>query len=372
MERAGLLARFVTGVSRFAPHGALPEVGDRLVRADLLQNAYLASLRLRAPVSISSELAHLSKVWIDHVCKAHLRHCDTFLFYNGCGLASARECQHRGITSIVETVNSHVIVQQELLREEHRAAGLRWRPFHKRETARRVKEYQVADYILTPSEFVKQSFLAQGHAPERILKVPYRVRRIPGTEVNDYLNTEGVDDVFRILYVGTLSLRKGLRYLVEAFRKFQHPHKELWLVGPSAPPTGLDGQRIPDGVKFIGTLKGKELLSAYRKATVFCLPTIEDGFGLVMAEALANGIPVISTVNSGAADLYSHGKEGYILPIRDANAIHDALNQLAEEQGLRERFSRNARSRAEEMFAQSASEVISPLASAIRAVSAKN
>jgi starch synthase len=184
--------------------------------------------------------------------------------------------------------------------------------------------------VLLPSTFVARSFLAQGIPARRLLRVPYPVQKIAGASMI-VPKPPPKDGVFRILYVGAISIRKGLRYLVEAFRQLKHPQKELWIVGPPTNASGLENLSLPEGVKFFGPLKGDDLQAVYLKATVFCLPSIEDGFGLVLNEALAYGLPVIATNHTGIEDLLPDGKGGMVVPIRDVAAIASWLNRLAND-----------------------------------------
>jgi glycosyltransferase involved in cell wall biosynthesis len=341
LAQAGALHRFVSGFSRFGPGAALPEVGDRLLRADQVQNFYLAALRLRLPAPVTGGLAYASKLWLDLLSEKPARASDLFLFYSGAGLRTARRLAGRGVVRVVEAVNSHVLAQEELMREEHRRLGLPAPVFHRRETARRVAEYAVADAVLCPSHFVKDSFVARGFAPERILVVPYGMT-LPATEPEP----EHASTTFRVLYVGQIAPRKGLRYLLEAFAALRHPRKELVIVGPLGNPSGIDGLTPPSGTIFRGVLKGDALARAYRDATVFVLPSVEEGLALVLGEALAHGLPVVATQNTGAADLFTDGREGFIVPIRDPAALTARLQRLAEEPALRAAMARSARARA--------------------------
>jgi glycosyltransferase involved in cell wall biosynthesis len=139
------------------------------------------------------------------------------------------------------------------------------------------------------------------------------------------------DGVFRVLYVGAISVRKGLRYLIEAFRQLKHPKKELWIVGPTINTRGLENLSLPEGVKFFGPLKGDDLQAVYLQATVFCLPSIEEGQALVLSEALTYGLPVIATENTGIEDLLDDGKGAMVVPIRDADAIGIWLKRLSDD-----------------------------------------
>jgi glycosyltransferase involved in cell wall biosynthesis len=343
-----MLGAFVSGFSRFAPGAAMPEIGDALVRADHVQNFYLAALKSGMPAAAKAELAFLTKLWLDRCCRRPLEKAGVFLHYSGCGLDAARSFRARGGISIVEAVNSHVLDQQGILREEYRRIGLPWRPFHTRETRRRVSEYDEADYVLVPSEFVRRTFLGRGFVPEKILKVPYRPRAIEGCSAS-VAPSRRDDGVFRILYVGSVSVRKGVRYLVEAFGRFRHPRKELLIVGPVSSSSGLENLALPHGVRFAGVLKGEKLRNAYRSATLFCLPTLEEGLALVMAEALGNGIPVVATDHSGAEDLFVDGREGVITRIRDVDALTGIFEKGAQDSFWLERLTENARLRAREL-----------------------
>ena len=330
LHQAGMLKSFVSSFPRYSPRAPIPEIGNALRRVDQLQVLYIASQKLSMPGWISDELGHWSKIQLDRGARQPLQGADIFLFYNGCGLNSARRFRQSGGITIVEAVNCHVQVQEQLMQEEYLRLGLPWSPFHRRETRRRIAEVEEADYVLLPSLFVARSFLAKGIPASRLLRVPYPMQKIIG--VSKVVPGPAPDDsVFRVLYVGTVSIRKGLRYLVEAFRQLKHPKKELWIVGPATNTRGLENLSMPDGVKFLGVLKGNDLQEVYLKATVFCLPSIEDGFGLVLNEALAYGLPVIATENTGIEDLMAGGKCGMVVPIRDAAAIGGWLNRLAED-----------------------------------------
>jgi glycosyltransferase involved in cell wall biosynthesis len=329
LYQAGMLKAFVCGFPRLSPRAPFPEIGTALRRVDQLQTIFIASQKLRMPRLISEELAYQSQIHIDYGSRKFLKDSDIFLFYNGCGLNSARQLRQAGGIGIVEAVNSHVLFQEQLLAEEHRMLGLPWHPFHPRQVRRRVSEVEEADYVLLPSTFVARSFLAKGVAAERLLRLPYPMQKIAGaSEVPAKANDQGV---FRVLFVGTISVRKGLRYLIEAFRQLEHRHKELWIVGPTASPSGLENIDLPDGVKFFGPLKGDALRAVYMRSTVFCLPSIEEGLALVLSEALSHGLPVIATENTGFEDLLVDGMRGMIVPIRDSRAIGECLRRLAED-----------------------------------------
>jgi glycosyltransferase involved in cell wall biosynthesis len=188
---------------------------------------------------------------------------------------------------------------------------------------------------------VKDSFVHEGFPADRVHVVPYGIPK-----PNGFTPAPAPEDgVFRVLYVGQLTPRKGVRYLLDAFARLDHPRKELLIVGPRSTPSGLEGATIPEHVRFAGVLKGDELARAYAEAAVLVLPTLEEGLALVLGEAMAHGTPVIATVNSGGADLFRDGEEGFLVPIRDPAALAERMQQLADDPTLRERLSQSALAR---------------------------
>jgi starch synthase len=333
LHEAGVLHKFVSGFSRWSPRAAFDEIGNKLVRSDKIQTLYLASLRLKAPSAISRQLAYLAKIEQDNACIKYLDDADIFMYYNGSGLNASKKARLKGKIVIAEAVNSHVQYQENLMEEEYKSLNLEWQPFHNKEKARRIEEYHLADYILLPSNFVKRSFIEAGFPEHKLIRVPYGFNQLSGSTVN----VEKKNDCgFTVLYVGSISVRKGLRYLIEAFSQLDHPNKKLIIVGPENNPNGISDLAIPEGVIFTGVLKGEQLEAAYKSASVFCLPSIEEGLALVLGEALSFGVPIIATENTGADDIITDGEEGFIVPIRNSKSILEKLQLLADDKATYE------------------------------------
>jgi len=343
LARAGLLRAFVSGFPRFGPRAALP--GVPVVRADHVQDLYLAALRLHAPAGVCENLAHAAKWWLDRRSTAPALASDLFLCYSGAGLRTLERLRGTKVVGAVEAVNGHVRVQERIMREEFARLGLPVTGFPPGEVARRVREYELADAILCPSQFVKESFVSEGFPADRIHVVPYGIPKPNGFTPGP----AAADGAFRVLYVGQLAPRKGVRYLVEAFALLRHPKKELLIVGPRSTPSGLEGVSLSEDIRFAGVLKGEDLSRAYAGAAVLVLPTLEEGLALVLGEALAQGTPVIATVNSGGADLFRDGEEGFLVPVRDPSALADRMQRLADDPALRARLAQAALARMREL-----------------------
>jgi glycosyltransferase involved in cell wall biosynthesis len=137
------------------------------------------------------------------------------------------------------------------------------------------------------------------------------------------------------LFVGEVGVRKGVPWLLEAFARLPADWT-LHLVGPSASGTRQLLARLPNArVVFRGVLSGDALAAAYREADIFCLPSIEEGFGMVILQAMASGLPVVATRATGGPDVGVHGRELLIVQPGDSSALAEALVRLAEDPDLR-------------------------------------
>ena len=202
-------------------------------------------------------------------------------------------------------------------------------------------EIAAADRILVGSGFARDSFLAEGVSPDKLSVIPYGVdltcfRSVPECERRH--------DGLRVLFVGQIGQRKGIAYLLRAYRAFRGPGTELTLVGnPVGDPRPLAPYR--DDFTHIPHLPRPELAGIYRHADVFVFPSLIEGMPLVVLEAMASGLPVITTPN-GPGEVVRDGVDGFVVPIRDVAAIVDKLEYLRTHPEERRRMGRNARERA--------------------------
>jgi glycosyltransferase involved in cell wall biosynthesis len=129
-----------------------------------------------------------------------------------------------------------------------------------------------------------------------------------------------------------------LPYLFEAMAEMKIADVELRIVG------ALEAEMRPIMAKYegtfhyIGAVPRAELRKHYSQASVLVLPSIQEGLALVQAQAMACGVPVIASENTGAADLFSDGVEGFIVPIRDAGAIREKVLILYENPAMRDQM----------------------------------
>jgi len=264
-----------------------------------------------------------------------LPECDAYIGISGSGLQAGKVAKSRGAGYIMDRGSSQIRHADKILREEHLKWNMPWHPVHPWLMENEEAEANEATLITVPSHFVKQTFIDQGTDPGKIRVVPY------GVSLQEFYPIETpVDSCFRVVFVGQFSLRKGAPYLLEAFKAFDHPNKELVIVGNVADDIKpLINSIGADHVKFIGIVPRAEVKRYLSAAQALVLPSIEEGLALVQAQAMACGCPIIATPNTGSETLFENDKEGLIVKARNAIALTNAFTQLADNPDLRKAMS---------------------------------
>jgi glycosyltransferase involved in cell wall biosynthesis len=169
--------------------------------------------------------------------------------------------------------------------------------------------------------------LLKGFDEKKLIITPY------GVNLNNFYSKEKKDNIFRFIYVGTLSVRKGLWYTLKAFNELNLPNSELILVGL------VDVNFLPilkeftsnKKIKVFNHISQNKLVEFYNISDVFVISSIEDGFAMVILQALACGLPVICSENSGGSELIQNGINGYVVPIRNIDELKKKMNFLYED-----------------------------------------
>jgi glycosyltransferase involved in cell wall biosynthesis len=267
-----------------------------------------------------------------------LPECDLATVWSGFGRKTIAAARRRGAKVLLERGSTHIQHQNRVLQDEFEKFGLRRAPVDPRAIEEECYEYELADRIVVPSHYAAETFLARGMS--NLLVTPY------GVDVGRFGTSTKDDDTFRILFVGTASLQKGTHYLLEAFKRIKGSGVELWLAGP----IGADARRVLDfrvpGLRTLGPVSNQRLASIYAQASVFVLPSLQEGLALVLCEAMASGLPVIATEATGAKEVITEGSEGFIVPPRSSDAIAERLEILRSRPDLAVEMGRRARIRA--------------------------
>lgn len=211
--------------------------------------------------------------------------------------------------------------------------------------ARKDAEIELADHVVVASSFTRDSLRAQfGDLPVHV--TPYGCP--PPSASPPAARAQGAP--IELLYAGHLAQRKGIADLVAALSLLQTDWR-LTLAGPrpAAAPRALDALLEDERVTWLGTVPHATLLERMAKAHVFVFPSIVEGFGMVITEALSAGLPVITTPHTAGPDILRDGVDGFILPIRSPEAIADRITRLAEDETRRREMAAAARETAGRM-----------------------
>lgn len=322
------------------PYGIPPE---RITAFNGFGLAYKYRLRMKQ----SPEERMATYLWgSDHFSELILHHglaeADAVYGFNvGCS-ALYKGAKQKGRRVIMEQFGAPCYIEQQI-REIEFSDLPAWGGLLKSaiagELRRREQEaWHLADLILCPSEFTREGVIDQGGPAEKCVIVPYGVdlsrfdvmRRVPSH----------TGEPLRVLFVGSVGLMKGIRYLLNAMRQLQDLPIRCRVVGGWEIAPDILQIHPPPNVDFVGHVPRSEVMQEYARADVFCLPSLCEGSAMVIYEALAVGLPVITTPNAGS--IVRDGQEGFVVPIRNSDAIAERLAQLVFDRQLLSRMSQAA------------------------------
>jgi alpha-maltose-1-phosphate synthase len=258
--------------------------------------------------------------------------------YNTCAIRTFEQAKVMGSLRILDQTIADYRTGVRILQEEAEAHPefsdsidiALMEPFLERSSA----EPDAADLILAGSEYVRASLMENGVSGEKIAVVHYGADSecfSPGVKLRD--------GVFRILFVGQVSQRKGIKYLLEAVKQLRLPKTELTVVG-GVVGTGVGLLPYRESFRWISNVPHHEVHRLFQSADVFVYPSLLEGSAIAIFEALACGLPVVTTANSGS--VVRDGMDGFIVPIRDIEALKEKILVLYRDRELREMMSRAA------------------------------
>lgn len=239
----------------------------------------------------------------------HLGDPDLLHAWSSTAEPSLLKAKTLGIPCVLERSSSHMLEQCRILDEEYSSLGLKWPATHPRIVQQELREYELADLVAVPSQFVQQSFLAHGFPKERIVLNQF------GVNLADFSPQEKSDRVFRVVFAGSLSPRKGIHYLVKAFRKARLENSELLLIGGHTKETRILVGEPSENIVLAGHKPQATLPAFYTQCSVFVMPSVEEGQACVQHQALACGLPLICTTSTGGEDILARMGSGTASPI---------------------------------------------------------
>ncbi len=307
---------------------------DELPKSYLKTYPYKELLRSIATKKTNANLADLIWEWSElsfdnwaskYVSKSNAKYIHV---YEHASLKTLQTAKAKGIFSVYDQPSQHhsfftKVAQQQLalypsLKSQQTSLLLDEKSVKR--NARRDEELAAASMVLCASTFTKNTLSAGGVDANKIKIIPYG---FPAVSVQKNHSTKN-KVVF--LNAGTQNLRKALHILYQAWRNcnFNETEAELWLIGKMDLPEDLR-KDLPGKVVIKESIPHTELMDLYKQVDVFVLPTLADGFGMVITESMSRGVPVITTQNSAGPDIIDHMKDGWVI---EAGEIEPLVKQM--------------------------------------------
>jgi glycosyltransferase involved in cell wall biosynthesis len=260
-------------------------------------------------------------------------------------LPAMRRARKNGVLTISDITGQLAPIRARQLGDEYRAHHRKWREISPFLARRRVSEARFADAVFAPSETVAQGLATCGVAESHIHIVPFdaplarqclALRPAPNVAVPG--------PPFDLLYIGDMALAKGLATLIDGFKTLRTrsgPAVKLSLIGPARDCARSLLAQLPNGATWHGPQAPDAILDALKKNDIFVFPSLSEGSSLAVQEAMATGLPVITTAAAGS--IIKDGHSGVLIPPRDPDALVLAVTKLMQDRALAAKLGQNAK-----------------------------
>jgi starch synthase len=272
---------------------------------------------------------------------------DIFWGFQGSCLESLKAARAAGKTAVCEFATAHVTAAIRILSEEAEKhpewagtiSNLNFPDWYRE---RLEQEPHQADVCIAASGFTQRSLEEVGIPPERIQLLPL------AADVDQFQFAERrTDGPLKVLFVGGIGQRKGIKYLLEAVQQLNSAHVELSLLGP-APADARPLEAYSKWYRYLGRTDQAGVVRQMQQADVLVLPSVFEGFGLVIVEAMATGLPVITSTHSCGPEVIREAVDGFVLRPDDVDGLAGRISWCAEHRDELVQMGRAAHERAHE------------------------
>jgi len=225
---------------------------------------------------------------------------------------------------IADSAGVHKRKSLEMLIKEHKNWGIPYPEYYVAQTTRLAeKEYELADYIVGGSTQVRNSYLERGFPSEKILVNPYGVNTTLWNKVCH--NDLNLDGPMVFVYTASIQPRKGIQYLLEAWKMLQPKNAELWICGSGNMDIVEIFSPLQPSVRMLGQKTHEELTKIYALGHVYVLPSLLEGLARSGIEAMAAGLAPIVTLATGLGDYIQHEVNGWLVSAQSADALAERI-----------------------------------------------
>lgn len=325
LNKHGMLEKFYTSYSSIKN-----PLGKHLVSRRDRENIPKDKISTILPIAFGIKIYNNPYFWNELfdrwiAWKIKRSNATVFIGWSGMSLHSLQAAKKKGMITILERGSSHISYQKKILTEEYNTVHQVFH-FNDKVEKKELIEYQEANYISVPSQFVYDSFITYGIDVQKLIKNNYGASNL-------FSNTPDIkkQGKFIIIYLGALMVRKGLTYLFQALNQIDIPEEayEVWFIGVVRKELKLEIETSrKENWKFKGHIPQHKLLELLSHGDVGIAPSLEEGLSMVIPQVLKCGIPVIATTNTGGEDIIIENKSGFIVPIRNPDAIAEKIQFL--------------------------------------------
>jgi glycosyltransferase involved in cell wall biosynthesis len=319
--------------------------GDFGLDAERIRSYPFFGLQYKLMGRRSRSQTDLTRTWLwggqrfcELVVRAGLDDSDTVYAYTSAAQELFEAAKSAGLRCVLDHATAPKLYEDNLVNDEiQRRSGWVEGKIHDdcaaEYTARQQREWELADLIVCGSTFVRESIRHMGGPVEKTVVIPLGFANVPKTYPPR--DNNGARHL-NVLFVGDAAIRKGIGDFVEAIRLAGADRFKGRVVG-NVQLSKYGRQKAGEVVELIGPIPRSEMAAQYRWADIFILPSLSDTFGLVILEAMAHGVPVIATHNTGAPDILRDSVDGFIVPVKAPEVIAERLMRLASDRkSLRE------------------------------------
>jgi starch synthase len=349
LSRLGLLCKFITGLA-FAPDDPTLKLMPRTIRKRLMNRILPDSIRSeqieRIPLpevlglsrlylgsNMEDVLYRRNKSFQESISSDMLKSADSVIGFDTSSWIIAEKCKQLGKPFFLDQSIAHPRTK-EIIFEDVRKRFPTWSsaitPKKERDIATEETEHRLSTKIVVASTFTKKSLIDSGLDASKITVNPYGV----GKEFMKPLTRSSGGSKTRFLYLGILGPRKGLPLLLETWEELElHRSAELWIAGPNNSMAEAAISKTP-GAYYKGKFPFKQVPELMSSCDCLVFPSYFEGFGLVILEAMACGMPVITSTATAGPDIIEHGVDGFVIQPGDKSALGTSMTLMATDKPL--------------------------------------
>ncbi len=267
--------------------------------------------------------------------------------YEDCALNSFRVAKKHNIKTIYDLTAPYWLLKKKILEEEAQLQP-EWNLssteiLTEKKCINKDEEIFLSDQIIVASSFTARSLeLLDKNLKSKINIVPYGINN----QKNININKRNKNDKLKLIFVGRPVLSKGIQYLIKILEGLDFPW-QLEVAGyvPEKPEEISESMHLlfkDQRCNYLGQISNTKIIDRMKQNHIFIFPSLFEGFGQVLLEALSCSLPIITTVNTGGFDIIENGKDGFLTPIRDVEKSIKILNKLYNDEEYRLSVSENA------------------------------